>query len=748
MAKKTISMIKVKIVILSVLMILSINAFSQNKDLFISNLMDKMTLQEKIGQMVLFTSDWDVTGPVIRKNYKNDIITGKTGAIFNAHTAKYNYKLQKLAVENTRLGIPLIFGYDIIHGYKTIFPISLAESCSWDLEMIEKSARISAIEGTAAGVNWTFAPMVDIARDPRWGRISEGAGEDTYLGIQIAMARIKGFQGDDLKKANTMAACAKHYVAYGAALAGRDYNTVDISDRTLKEIYLPPFEAASKAGVKTFMTAFNEVNGIPATSNEYLLKDILKGKWGFNGFVVTDYTSINELVNHGTAANEKEAGLQSIKAGVDMDMQGAVYYKYLLELYKENKIKLEDIDSAVYRILSVKYDLDLFENPYKYCDTTREKKDILNPEHRKFAREMAASSMVLLENRNNTLPFKKSIKKIAVFGPLGDSKEDMLGSWHAAGNKNDCVSIYEGIKNKLGNSAEVTFYKLGDVNDSSISLEEVAKIVKITNENDAIVLAIGEKWWMSGEAASRSELSLPGNQFYLANSILSQGKPVAVVLMNGRPLAIPWLSENAPALLEAWFPGIEGGNAIADILFGDVNPSGKLTVTFPRNEGQIPIFYNTKPTGRPYDKNNKYTSKYLDVPNTPLYPFGYGLSYTEFDYSKPIASDSILTKGDSIYISATIKNTGKKDGKEIVQLYIRDEVASVTRPVIELKGFKKLFIKAGESKEIKFKIKPEDLAFYDKNMIKTTENGYFKIFVGKNSSTNNFIRIKYENKNK
>ena len=736
----------IKINILILILILSvkidIHGQSDNGDKFVKDLISKMTIDEKIGQMTLFTSDWDVTGPVIRKNYKEDIKSGKAGAIFNAHTSAYTRKLQKIAVEETRLGIPLLFGYDVIHGYKTIFPISLGESCSWDLESIEKSARISAEEATSAGLHWTFAPMVDISRDPRWGRVSEGAGEDPFLGSEIAKARVKGFQGNSLNDINTMVACAKHFAAYGAAQAGRDYNTVEIPERTLREIYLPPFKAALDIGVKTFMTAFNDLNGVPATSNGYLLNDILKKEWLFDGFVVTDYTSINELVDHATAENEKDAGYQSFQAGVDMDMQGAVFYKHLKELYQEGKVKMVDIDKSVYRILKIKYDLGLFSNPYHYNNEAREKSQLLNKKNRGIARDIAKKSMVLLENKNNTLPFSKSIKSIAVVGELADSKQDLLGSWHAAGQKEDCVTLLQGIKNKLGKNAEIIYKKGCGVLDKTISDKSIEETLNDIKNAEVVVLAIGEKAWMSGEAASRSDISIPAAQLKLAKAIIKTGKPVAVILMNGRPLTIPWLAEFAPALLESWYSGTEGGNAIADIIFGDYNPSGKLTVTFPRNVGQIPIFYNSKRTGRPLDHNDKYTTKYLDCKNSAQYIFGHGLSYSKFEYSKPVASDSVISFNDSITIQCTIQNTGDYDGEEIVQLYIKDDFSSATRPVKELKGFKKVFIKKGESLSVFFTINENDLAYIDKDMNFRAEPGSFQIYIGPNSDTNNSVEVK------
>ncbi|HHH49680.1 MAG TPA: glycosyl hydrolase [Saprospiraceae bacterium] len=693
-----------------------------------------MNLEEKIGQMTLFTSDWDVTGPTLRDSYKADIRAAKVGAIFNAHTAKYNRELQRIAVEETRLGIPLLFGYDVIHGYKTIFPIPLGEAASWDLEAIQKSARIAAIEATAAGLHWTFAPMLDIARDPRWGRIAEGAGEDVFLAKEIAKARVHGFQGEDLSLANTMIACAKHFAAYGAALAGRDYNTVDISERVLREIYLAPFKAALDANVKTFMTAFNELDGIPATGNKHLLTEILQKEWGFRGFVVTDYTSINEMIPHGIVANEKEAGELAIQAGVHMDMQGAVFYNYLKKSLEEGKVKMQQIDEAVKRILTIKFELGLFDDPYLYSNEAREKQNILTEEHLLFARDIARKSIVLLKNENQTLPLSKDLKTLAVIGPLADSKEDLLGSWHASGDANDCLSLLSGIRHKL-TSTTILYAKGCEVEGhAKTGFQEALDMAK---KADAVVVALGEKWWMSGEAASRSDLALPGVQLDLLQQLQhycqNNNKTLTVVLMNGRPLCIPWVAEHVPAILETWFAGTQGGNAIADVLFGDYNPSGKLTASFPRNVGQIPIYYSMKNTGRPMKIDNKYTSKYLDVPNSPQYVFGHGLSYTSFEYSPVKISQKVFSKKDQIKISSRVYNTGNFDGEEVVQLYVRDLVGSVTRPVKELIGFQKVFLKKGESQNIDFFISANDLAFYTKDMSFKPEAGEFEFFIGGSS---------------
>lgn len=703
----------------------------------IDSLLRVMTLEEKIGQMTLFTSHWDVTGPVMRENNLDDIRTGKLGAIFNAHTAEYNTKLQKIAVEESRLGIPLLFGYDVIHGYKTIFPIPLAESASWNLELMEETARIAAREAAAAGLHWTFAPMVDIARDPRWGRISEGSGEDHYLGSLIAEARVRGFQGGDVSDSATLIACVKHFAAYGAAQAGRDYHTVDLSERTLREVYLPPFKAAVDAGVWTVMTSFNELNGVPASGNEYLLTEILRDEWGFDGFVVTDYTSINEMVPHGVVANEYEAGGLALRSGVDMDMQGAVFYTYLDSLLKKGEVTMVQIDQAVRRILRAKVALGLFEDPFKYGDAEKEKEVILSEGHRAVARQMATESMVLLKNESNALPLSKDREmKIALLGPLADNKPDMLGNWHGAGNANDCVTLKEGLEAKLaGTGSSLSFAEGCKISGEDRSGFEAA--LQAAGLADVVIMALGESERMSGEAASRSELDLPGVQQELFNEVKALDKQVVVVLFNGRPLCIPQLNEQADAILEAWFPGTEAGNAVADILFGEAAPSGRLTATFPVNVGQIPIFYNYKNTGRPFLAEQKYTSKYLDVPNEPLYPFGYGLTYTTFEYGPVKLSKNSIAGGETVKASVTLRNTGSHRGTEIVQLYIRDLVGTVTRPVRELKGFERVTLAPGQEREVSFEITEKDLEFYTLDMSVEAEPGEFEVYIAPHAAHEN-----------
>ncbi|SDE55241.1 beta-glucosidase [Mucilaginibacter pineti] len=740
----------------SVLMaVLALNGTAQTKpassktkmDQFISSLMQKMTVEEKIGQLTLYTSDLDVTGPTIRAGYKTDIENGLVGAIFNAYTPAYTRKLQDLAVKNTRLKIPLIFGYDVIHGHKTIFPIPLGESASWDLNVIKNGARIAAAEAAADGLQWTYAPMVDIARDPRWGRVAEGAGEDVWLGSQIAKAQVQGFQGSSYD-GNTILACVKHYAAYGAATAGRDYNTVDISTRELWETYLPPFKAAADAGVASFMTSFNEISGTPSTASNYLTRDILKKQWNYPGFVVTDYSGIAEMVQHGNVANEKEAGEAAINSGVDMDMQDAVYPTYLKKSIAEGKVTMATLNDAVKRILEAKYKLGLFADPYKYCNEEKAKTEIMSAANLDAARDAARKSFVLLKNYQQVLPLKKS-GTVALIGPLGDSKRDMIGNWSAAGDFSKAVTLLQGMKNVAGASANIVYAQGANITDdkdiarqlnehgggiTALNADSLLKsAMEIAQKADVVVLAIGESQGMTGEAASRTDISIPQSQQKLMQAIYTLGKPVVLVLMNGRPLTLNWEEAHIPAILETWFSGTEGGNAIADVLFGNYNPSGKLTMSFPRNVGQIPIYYNAKNTGRPADPANKYSSKYLDSPVDPLYPFGYGLSYTTFSYSRPTLDKTTMKVADKLNISVTVSNTGNYDGEEVVQLYIRDLVGSVTRPVKQLRGFQKIFLKKGESKELKFVLTNNDLKFYDINMKYTSEPGDFKVFVGPNS---------------
>ena len=696
----------------------------------VDSLIRIMTLDEKIGQMVLFTSDWDVTGPTIREGYLDDIRSGRCGNIFNAYTVDYISELQRVAVEESRLGIPLMFGYDVVHGHKTIFPIPLGESCSWDLDLIRRSASASAAEAAASGLNWTFAPMVDISVDPRWGRVSEGAGEDPYLGSLIAAARVKGFQGEDLADPLTVLACVKHFAAYGAPFGGRDYNTVDMSERQFREFYMPPYKAGVDAGALSVMTAFNEYDGVPATGNPYLLKDLLKGEWNFQGFVVTDYTSINEMVHHGYARDDAEAGVKAVNAGVDMDLQGEVYFSYLRGLVDSGFVREKTIDNAVRRILNVKAKLGLFDDPYLYCDRARENQVVSNPEIKALSRDAARRSMVLLKNAG-CLPFDRG-DRIAVIGELAASRRDLLGSWKAAGEWDDMNSILDAVRAYNG-AANVIYAegcrKMGsDRSGFSEAMDAVAQA-------DKVLMVIGEDWDWSGEAASRTDIGVPGIQSELLKMIASAGKPVAVVLLNGRPLVLEEESKAADAILEAWYPGTMGAEAVTDIVFGQYNPSGKLTMTFPRSVGQIPVFYYEKNTGRPiYLPNDKYKSKYLDSPNEPLYPFGYGLSYTDFKYSNLILSSPKMKKGHTIDATVTVTNIGSRTGEETVQLYIRDLIGSVTRPVKQLKGFQKLVLAPGESRTVTFTIDDEMLSFWRHDMTFGIEDGDFKVMVGGSSS--------------
>jgi beta-glucosidase len=731
--------LRIKTILLAALVALSLQLACTHKkaqpadrvtDVFIDELMRKMTLEEKIGQLNLLDGGDFITGNASGSDIGNKIKEGKVGALLNIRSVEKIRDAQRVAVEESRLGIPLIFGLDVLHGYSTIFPIPLAQACSWDLEAIQKSDRIAATEATAEGLNWTFAPMVDIARDPRWGRVAEGAGEDTWLGCRIAEARVRGFQGNNLKDVNTMLACVKHFAAYGAAEGGREYNTVDMSEVSLLEWYLPPYKAAVDAGVGSVMTSFNEIAGVPSTSNHWLLTDLLKKEWGFQGFVVTDYTAINELVNHGVAADNKAAAALALNAGVDMDMVGSTFLDYLKQLAGEKKVSVSTIDNAVRRVLEAKKKLGLFDTPYRYCDEKREAKDLMTPENLQFAREFTAKSCVLLKNVAHTLPIPSSVKTIAVIGPLGDSQQDMLGVWSAAGQEDRCVTLLQGIKNKLGEKTSVICEKGCNTNDDDRSGFNAA--LKAARKADYVLLALGENCWMSGEAASRANIDLPGVQNELAKEIIKLGKPTVVVLFNGRPLAITELAEIAPAILETWFGGTEAGNGIADVLFGDYNPSGKLTMTFPRSVGQVPIYYNSKNTGRPLIPdypNNKYVSRYLDLPNDPLYPFGYGLSYTSFEYSNL----QVDVNGAKINISVDVKNTGKVDGEEVVQLYTHDKVATLTRPVKELKGFAKIIIPVSETRTVNFSLTPEDLSFVHSDLKNYWEPGEFEVFVGTNS---------------
>lgn len=732
---------------------------------FIDKLMGKMTLEEKIGQTVLYTSDMTVTGPSMKEGYKEDVKKGKVGAVFNLHGPKYTRELQQLVMENTRLKIPLLFGYDVIHGYETIFPIPLGESASWDLPKMELSARIAAREAAAAGLHWTYAPMVDVSRDPRWGRVSEGAGEDTWLGSKIAAARVKGFQGEKLGTTDSLMACVKHFAAYGAPEGGRDYNVVNLSERMLQETYLPPYRAAVSAGVATVMTSFNDINGIPATSNTWLLTDLLRKQWGFKGFVVTDYTSINELIPHGVASNGAEAAALAFKAGVDMDMQGGLYSSELAKLIKAKKVDRVALDRSVRRILEAKYRMGLFEDPYRFSDERRAEQELMSKENRAAALDIARRSIVLLKNdkankddKEPILPLKRS-GTIALIGPFANNQRDMIGNWSGAGDWKKAVSLVQGIQDMVQSAGEgdkkiqmKLVYALGaNVLDDPKKIEVLNKsggeikfderssdalikeAVKVAKGSDVVILALGESQGMSGEAASRAYIRLPDNQQALLKAVAATGKPIVLVLSNGRPLALALETAQVNAIVETWFLGTEAGHAITDVLFGEYNPSGKLTMSFPYNEGQIPVYYSMKNTGRPMDPANKYSSKYLDSPNRPLYPFGWGLSYTSFDYSDLELSAPQMKPGQTLEVSVKVTNSGSRDGEETVQLYIQDMVASVTRPLKELRGFKKVFLKAGESQTVKLPLTVEDLKFFDQKMKWVVEPGEFTVMVGGNS---------------
>jgi beta-glucosidase len=692
----------------------------------IDALLARMTLAEKLGQLQQL--DGEANGN-FRPEHRDMIRQGLLGSTLNVRGVARTNELQRIAVEESRLKIPLLFGFDVIHGYRTIFPVPLGEASSWDPAAAERSASIAAAEASASGVRWTFAPMVDIARDARWGRIVEGSGEDPYLGAAMARARVRGFQGSDYSSPERIVACAKHWVAYGAAESGRDYNTTDMSERTLREIYFPPFKAALDAGVGTFMSAFNNLNGVPASANPFTLTKVLRGEWKFDGFVVSDYTSVQELINHGLAANEIEAAQLALNAGVDMEMVSRLYNKHGAQLMKEGKLSEATLDEAVRRILRIKFRLGLFEHPY--ADESRERTVLLSRENLAAAREIAGRSMVLLKNERETLPLGKSIRSIAVVGPLADSQPDMLGSWSGDGNYKDAVTLLSGIRAKVSQATKVTYAKGCEINGDST--EGFADAVRVAREADVVVLAVGESAEMSGEASSRSSLDLPGRQLDLVKAIQATGKPTVVVLMNGRPLTINWIAENVPAILETWFTGTQGGNAIADVLFGDVNPGGKLPVTFPRAVGQEPLYYNHLNTGRPPDANNKYSSKYLDVPWTPLYPFGYGLSYTKFRLANLQLSAQRISPMGRLTVSVEAENTGTRAGDEVVQLYITDVAASVTRPVKELKGFERITLRPGEKRRVSFTLAPEQLGFYNREMRFAVEPGEFKLMVGTDS---------------
>lgn len=710
----------------------------------VDSVLKLMTLEEKIGQMTQFSANWSITGPVMSDDFLPYLKKGLIGSIFNATSVEGIRKMQQLTVDSTRLGIPILFGQDVIHGYKTIFPIPLGEACSWDLAMMEQTARIAAIEATSDGLNWTFAPMVDISRDARWGRVMEGAGEDPYLGSQIAKARVKGFQGEGgwkgLSDVNTILACGKHLAAYGAAEAGRDYNPAELSEHALRNVYLEPYHAAMEAGVGTFMASFNEINGIPATADKWLLTDVLRDDWGFNGFVVSDYTGVNELVPHGVAKDDKQAAELAVNAGVDMDMTGATYIKYLSESVKEGKVSEKTIDNAVRRILEMKFLLGLFDDPYRYLDENRAKENVLKPEYMETARKAVASSVVLLKNDNNILPIKTDkALTVAVVGPLMNDSIDMNGEWAGLGDRNKSVTLLQGLTEKYKDTPVKLMYAEGS-GKSENTPAQISAAVAAARRANIVIAAMGEDFNWSGEAASKSNIQLPEAQIALLQALKATGKPVVLVNFSGRPLDLSWESQNVDAILQAWFPGSQAGNGVADVIAGDYNPSARLVMSFPRNVGQIPVYYNQKNTGRPIDPANPkgdYKSMYIDVENSPLYPFGYGLSYTTFAISDVKADKTDMSiKDGKMTVTATVQNTGSVDGEMVVQLYVRDLVGSVTRPVKELKGFQKIALKAGESKHISFELTPNDLAFYGIDMKKKAEPGDFKLWVAQHSADN------------
>jgi beta-glucosidase len=697
-----------------------------NVEARVNALLAQMTLAEKLGQLQQL--DGEGTGD-FRPEQVDLLRKGLLGSTLNVRGAKRTNQFQRVAVEESRLKIPNLFGFDVIHGYRTVFPIPLAEASSWDPAIAEKSASIAAAETYASGVRWTFAPMVDIARDPRWGRITEGSGEDPYLGSAFARARVLGFQGKNYGEPGKVLACAKHFVAYGAAEGGRDYNTTDMSEQTLREIYLPPFQAAVDAGVGTLMSGFNALNGVPTSANPFTLTKVLRGEWKFDGFVVSDYTAVKELINHGLAANDHDAAEAAINAGVDMEMVSKLFNEHGPSLLKEGRVSQSTIDEAVRRILRIKFRLGLFDHPY--VDEASESGAILTASNRAAAREAAGRSMVLLKNDRETLPLSKTIGSLAVIGPLADERKAPMGWWSGDGKETDTVTALAGIRAKVSPQTKVSYAKGCEIlGESTAGFSEA---VAAARQADVAIVFVGEAKEMVGEAASRSSLDLPGKQMELVKEIQATGKPTIVVLINGRPPAIGWIVDNAPAILEAWMGGTEAGNAIADVLFGDVNPGGKLPVTFPRSVGQVPIYYNHMNTGRPPDANNRYNSKYIDGPWTPQFPFGFGLSYTQFKIGNPQLSEASIKPDGHLTVSVTVENTGKRAGDEVVQLYIRDVAASMTRPVKELKGFKRITLKPGQNQRVEFTLGPEHLGFYNRDMKYVVEPGEFKVFVGSSS---------------
>jgi beta-glucosidase len=751
--------------ILVLLLAAFVEVQSQNEkmNLFIDNLMNKMTVEDKIGQLNLTTAGGFVTGSAVNEQTQKKIQMGQIGGILNGFSVSSMRAFQDIAVKESPNHIPILFGMDVIHGYRTIFPIPLAMSCMWNMSLTEKSARIAAQEATANGISWTYSPMVDIARDPRWGRIAEGAGEDPWLGSQIAAALVKGYQGNDLSMNNTMMACVKHFALYGAAEAGRDYNTVDMSRLSMYNDYLPPYIGAVEAGAGSVMTSFNVVDGIPSTGNHWLLTELLRNQWGFKGFVVTDYTATNEMINHGMG-NLQEVSALALKAGTDMDMVGEGFLTTLKKSLDEGKVTQREIDVACRRVLEAKYKLGLFDDPYRYLDETRAKTEVMTPENLKSAREIAEHSMVLLKNDKKILPLKKS-GTIAVIGPLGNNKPDMLGTWAMGGEPAKIVTIVEGLKNIGGKGVNVLYSQGSEFTDNPqlakstnplgmqgelaskkpvlTPQQMLSEALKTTDKADVIVAVLGEPSSWSGEASSLSDIGIQKVQQNLLKALIKTGKPVVLVLINGRPMTLGWENENVSTILEAWAGGTEAGNAVADILYGNYNPSGKLTTTFPLNVGQIPLYYNHKNTGRPYDPENKFTSKYLDAPNEPVYPFGYGLSYTSFVYGDIGLTKTELHGNETLTASVKLTNSGKFAGEEVVQLYIQDRVASISRPVKELKNFKRVFLQPGETKEISIEITTKDLMFFNSDLKYDWEPGDFVIYIGTNSRDLKSARVSW-----
>ena len=738
------------VTLLFVVALMQLNAQDQKMNAFINALMAKMTVDEKIGQLNLITPGSDIpTGSVVSSNVEKKIAEGNVGGLFGVIGPDKVKQAQDIAVKQSRLKIPLLFGSDVIHGHKTIFPIPLGISCSWDTALIRYSAAVAANEATADGLNWAFSPMVDIARDPRWGRVSEGSGEDPFLGSAIATAMVKGYQGKSLADKNTLLACVKHFALYGASEGGRDYNSVDMSKMKMFNEYLPPYKAAVDAGVATVMSSFNDVEGVPATGNKWLLTDLLRTKWGFKGMLVSDYTSIGEMVNH-RQGDIAEVSIQAIKAGMDMDMVTEAYLGTLKKSLQQKKIDIADLDRACRLVLEAKYKLGLFDDPYRYIDAARAAKEVLSESNRTVARKIARESFVLLQSDYKTLPLKKS-SSIALIGPLANDRSNMLGTWAVSGDPQKSVSVLEGMKNVGGNALKIQYAKGANITDDQnlarqanvfgtrVEIDKrhpdemLQEAVSLARQSDVVVAVVGEASEMSGEAASRSDITLPASEQKLLKALYATGKPVVVVIMSGRPLVLTGSIEGAAAVLQTWHAGIEAGNAIADVLLGDANPSGKLSMSFPYSVGQIPVYYSQKRTGRPIDPNNKFSTKYLDAPNEALFSFGHGLSYTNFVYSDFRLSSNQLSKQQSIQVEVTLTNSGKYDGAEVVQLYTLDKVRSVTPPEKELKGFQKIYLKAGESKKVSFTLSEEMLRFYNPSLQFVSEPGEFTVMVGGNS---------------